>query len=384
MTLTRPQDHDLLLGPLYDAVTAPDGFQAFIEQLQAVFQLKAVGMFTRNVQTHEIKGLWLRGISPEWQTSYALDYGREDVLVRHIMHSPIAHFYASNLDVPNIDSYVNTRFFREWVLPQGVAYGAGAVVLHEGDWQTQLLFQRGTCHPPFEREEMRQLNLLVPHLQRAIQMRQRFTDLQVEQTFLVGRLDLLPMPILLFDEYGLVAHYNRSAAALLALRGGLQLNHGHLQTDDDDSTRQLGLEVSNAIRASRGEGGDFNSVVLVQRSQRLPLMLMVTPLQLAQAPQSHGGALLFAFDPETTPKVTVDTVRRMFTLSEAEAELAVALCCGKSLEDTAKARGTSINTVKSQLKSTFVKTGTKRQSELVSLLLTSPAYFLTERQPVSP
>ncbi|WP_309684620.1 helix-turn-helix transcriptional regulator [Polaromonas sp.] len=381
MTLTRPLDYDQLLGPLYDAVTAADGFQSFIDRLRIVFQLKAAGLMTRSTQTQEIKGLWMGGISHDWQQSYVLDYGREDMLVQHIMSAPIAHFYASNLDVPHPEHFAQTRFFREWVVPQGVAYGAGAVVLQEGDWQTQLLLQRATAHPPFVREELDQLNLLVPHLQRAIQMRQRFAGLQVEQNFLVGRLDVLPMPILLFDEYGLVAHYNRSAAAMLAQRGGLQLHHGHLQTPDDDTTRQLNLEVANAIRASRGDGGDLNSVVLIPRPERLPLMLMVAPLQLAHAPQSHGGALLFAFDPETTPRVTADTVRRMFTLSEAEAELAVALCCGKSLEDAARARGTSINTIKSQLKSTFVKTGTKRQSELVSLLLTSPAYFLTSKQP---
>jgi DNA-binding CsgD family transcriptional regulator len=109
-------------------------------------------------------------------------------------------------------------------------------------------------------------------------------------------------------------------------------------------------------------------------------MLMIAPLQLAGPAPTHGAALLFAFDPEATPSVTVDLVRRLFALSEAEAELSVALCCGKTLDDVATQRGTSINTIKSQLKSIFLKTGTKRQSELVSLLLASPAYFLAQKQ----
>lgn len=380
MTLTRQSHHDHLLGHLYDAVMAPKGFQAFIEKLTEVFQLKAVVMITRHLATQEVNYSWLCGMTQAWLESYSLDYASEDMLAQHIASSPIAHFYASNLDVPHPERFAQTRFYNEWVVPQGMAYAAGAIVLQEGPWLTQLFVQRAPFHAPFAREELDQFNQLVPHLQRTIQMRQRFAELQLGQNFLAGGLDVLAMPTLLFDEYGLVAHYNRSAAALLNVPGGMRLEQGHLQTHDRTTTLQLNLEITKAIRASRGDGSELNSVVLLPRADRLPLMLMIAPLQLADAPRTHGGALLFAFDPEATPSVTVDMVRRLFVLSEAEAELSVALCCGKTLDDAARERGTSINTIKSQLKSAFIKTGTKRQSELVSLLLASPAYFLAQKQ----
>lgn len=72
-------------------------------------------------------------------------------------------------------------------------------------------------------------------------------------------------------------------------------------------------------------------------------------------------------------------VQSVFNLTDAEADLAIVLCAGKTLDDIAVDRGTSINTVKSQMKSIYYKTGTNRQTELVSTLLTSSAYFLTER-----
>lgn len=378
-TATRSPD-DELLGHLYDAVMAPDGFQKFIESLCGGFRLKAVTMIIRHVATQEIKGLWLTGISRESLESYALDYAREDMLALHIMRSPMAHFYASNLDLPNPEGVVQTRFYNEWIVPQGVAYAAGAVVLQEGDWLTQLFLQRAPSEAEFSREEMERLNRLMPHLQRTLQMRERFAELQLGQNFLAGGLDVLAMPTLLFDEYGRVAHCNRSAEALLREGGSMWLDKGHLQTSDRITTGKLNLEIGNAICASRGDGSDLNSVVLLQRDGKLPLMLMISPLRLANPTRTHGAALLFAFDPEATPSVTGELVRRLFALSEAEAELAVALCCGKTLDDVAEQRGTSINTIKSQLKSVFLKTGTKRQSELVSLLLASPAYFLAQNQ----
>jgi len=56
MTLTRQSHNDQLLGHLYDAVMAPKGFQAFIEKLVEVFQLKGVAMITRHAETQEVKG----------------------------------------------------------------------------------------------------------------------------------------------------------------------------------------------------------------------------------------------------------------------------------------------------------------------------------------
>ncbi|MDE2422035.1 MAG: helix-turn-helix transcriptional regulator [Gammaproteobacteria bacterium] len=373
----KPSLNDLL-SCLYDAVMAPSGYQTFIEMLKDFFDLKATILIIRNVETQEVKGLWMYGMEKKWHESYALEYAPEDMLAHHIQSSPIAHFYASNLDVPDKDKFAETRFYNEWVVPQGMAYATGAIVLQEGAWVTELYLQRGPQHQPFNRDEIDQYNLLIPHLQRAMQMRQRFADLQIGQSFLASSLDVLAMPTFLFNEMGQMAHCNQSAVHLLKESYNLKLNNHYLQTNHDATTRKLSVELSKAVRASRGDESDLNSVILLPRAQQLPLMLMITPLQLKGPVQ--GAALLFAFDPETTPTITRSLIRRLFGLSEAEAVLSVALCSGKTLDDVALERGTTMNTVKSQLRSIFVKTGTKRQSELVSLLLASPAYFLTQKQ----
>lgn len=369
-----------LVGSMYDAVLAPAGFQHFIETLRVRFQLKAVTMVIRHVATQEIKGLWICGLEKKWLDSYALEYASEDLLALHLMSAPIALFYASNLDVPQPDHFIDTRFYREWVAPQGVACAAGGIILREGDWLTQVIVQRGVAQPPFTRGDLDGLNELVPHLQRAIQMRQRFAELQLGQSFMAGSLDVLAMPTVLFDEYGRVAHTNRSATLALQSRTDLWVEDGHLFTRDSATTRSLNLELAKAVQASRGGQGELDGVVLLQRRGRMPLMLMVTPLRLAGAAGPQGAALLFVFDPEKTLQITADTVKRLFGLSRAEAELAVALSCGKTLDDAAAERGISVHTTRSQLKTIFNKTGTKRQADLVSLLLSSPAYFLAKDQ----
>lgn len=359
---------------------APAGFQEFVEALCHAFRLMSVRFCIRHTETQEMKGLWLRGLEKKWMDSYALKYASEDILAHHIAASPIAHFYASNLDIPHPEHFPENRFYCEWVVPQGIAYATGGTVLREGVWDTQIFMLRGPQHPPFSREELEQFNSLMPHLQRAVQMRQRFAELQLGRNFLAGSLDVLAMPTFLFDEYSRVAHMNRSADALLKTHGSLRIEDDHLLTSDAAATRKLNLELTNAIHASHGDGLELNGVVLLPRLGRMPLMLMIAPICLAGGASVRGAALLFAFDPESTPKITVGLVRRLFALSEAEAELAVALCSGKTLEDAASERGISIHTTRSQLKSIFNKTGTKRQPDLVSLLLASPAYFMAQNR----
>lgn len=375
MNILSTIDLQALLGCLYDAVTAPTGFQDFIETLCHAFQSKSVTMMTRNEITHDINGLWVYGTSLD---SYVREYSSEDMLAQHIMTEPIALFYASNLDVPNPENFPSTRFYQEWLVPQGIAYATGATVLREGNWLTQLYLQRSPDHAPFTRDDIDRLNELVPHLQRAIQMRQRFTELQLEQNVLVSSLDVWAMPTVLFDEHCRVVHANRSSELLLKNSRDCWIDGGHIFARDLQARRSLNLELTKTIRASHGETIDPGDVVLLHRSARLPLILMFTPLRLSGNTMSQGAALMFIFDPEKRPAITVDLVKRLFGLSKSEAELAVALCCGKTLADAASERDASIHTIRSQLKSIFGKTGTNRQAHLVSLLLSSPAFFIAE------
>jgi DNA-binding CsgD family transcriptional regulator len=57
-----------------------------------------------------------------------------------------------------------------------------------------------------------------------------------------------------------------------------------------------------------------------------------------------------------------------FGLSRAETRVATEVTDGKSTEDVALTLGISRETVRTQLKAVFSKTGARRQSELVALL----------------
>jgi DNA-binding CsgD family transcriptional regulator len=82
------------------------------------------------------------------------------------------------------------------------------------------------------------------------------------------------------------------------------------------------------------------------------------------------AALVTLIDP-TRAETAVDIamLRQAFLLSAAEARLTGHLVAGLTPKGAALASGVTISTIRTQMRSTFAKTGVSRQSELVKLAL---------------
>jgi DNA-binding CsgD family transcriptional regulator len=81
---------------------------------------------------------------------------------------------------------------------------------------------------------------------------------------------------------------------------------------------------------------------------------------------------VFIGNPDRAAGFPDNIPQRAYGLTPAEARLALALFEGRSLGEFAEGNRVSRETVRSQMKSIFLKTGTRRQAELVSLLAGFP------------
>ena len=89
------------------------------------------------------------------------------------------------------------------------------------------------------------------------------------------------------------------------------------------------------------------------------------PFGLAAA---HVAAAILISDPEADSGALRDILRRLYQLSEREAELAVRIAEGERLEQAARNLGVTYQTARSYLKSIFMKLGVDRQAEPASLV----------------
>jgi len=80
-------------------------------------------------------------------------------------------------------------------------------------------------------------------------------------------------------------------------------------------------------------------------------------------------ALVLIIDPEDEPEPAAALLRRLYHLTEAEAEVALHVMHGADLKQISEELSISLTTVRTHLQHVFDKTDTHRQAELVRLLL---------------
>jgi DNA-binding CsgD family transcriptional regulator len=89
----------------------------------------------------------------------------------------------------------------------------------------------------------------------------------------------------------------------------------------------------------------------------------------ADEPLRQPMALVLIIDPDDEPEPTVALLRRLYRLTEAEAEVAIHVMRGADLKQISEELSISYTTVCTHLQHVFDKTDTHRQAELVRLLL---------------
>jgi len=119
------------------------------------------------------------------------------------------------------------------------------------------------------------------------------------------------------------------------------------------------------------------SVLKVHRpSGSRPFEVLVSPLPSHSSLRKGGAAAaVLITDPEEGVALDSRALRELFGLTPAEIRLCIALVKGKSVEEYAHEAAISSNTARTHVKRIYSKTGVRRQSELVRLLLRVPRAF---------
>jgi DNA-binding CsgD family transcriptional regulator len=188
---------------------------------------------------------------------------------------------------------------------------------------------------------------------------------------LVEALDMLDYALLIVDHEARIGFKNRAAARVL------EESHALEETDAGALAvrpRALSLQVHKAIENAGMESRVGGMRIPRTNGSQRPLGLIFTPMLFAQG---EGGAprrvAIWIVDTESPAGANERLLATLFGLSPAEARLALWLVAGHTPEECARRAGVGVATVRSQLHNIYVKTGTRRQAELVALLCKLPA-----------
>lgn len=184
-------------------------------------------------------------------------------------------------------------------------------------------------------------------------------------------LDRLSFALFALDADARVLSANVAAQRVLAARDALDLVQGTLRALRVRDELRLRALLDAAI--ARGEALPLaqSSLALERASGAAPYLLQAVA---AAAPAGAADAALprvwlLVADPLQAPRPTVATLMQAWSLTQAEAELALALADGQTVTEHAHRRGISVGTARRHLERTLRKMRVGRQAELVRLTL---------------
>jgi DNA-binding CsgD family transcriptional regulator len=223
----------------------------------------------------------------------------------------------------------------------------------------------------FGETEVRFLSWLVPHLRRALRLHDCLQTAAQERSALTGGLDAVPCAVVIVDEYTRVALTNREGATLQIDRDGVGIRSGLLVAGSADANRRLAELVATAAGERRIDLRAGGTMVLRRPRSPQPLHLLVAPVRGTDrfnVVHRHAAAIVFISDPFRNPLPSEWLLQQYYGFTPAEAEIAARIGAGRSLEEIANERGTTIGTIRWYNKQVLAKTGCSNRAQLVRQL----------------
>jgi DNA-binding CsgD family transcriptional regulator len=362
---------DKLIARLYDAALDGGQIAPAFDDVARAFDATTSLLLAHEVRSGATTVLSSRGFSAAHLAQYRVHYWQRDLWADSVRSQPVNTAVLCSDLVPE-KTFANSEIWTDYgrKIGAGIFRAVGASVTLDGGRLALIGLHRPKDAPDFARTDRELLNRLLPHLQRALQIRVQLNASLQRETLAYEALEVLTVPFVVARANATVVYANAAARMLAAQNDGLDLGSARsgIGTVRYDELRALHTLIAKTAQTTAARGLSAGGALNLSRpSKRDAYRVLVSPLTSRLA----GGealALLVIVDPEHTPTAPAAILAQLFGLTAAETRLALALASELTLVQAAEQFGVSFQTVRAQLRAIFAKTQTSRQAELMRLL----------------
>jgi DNA-binding CsgD family transcriptional regulator len=356
-----------VIGDIYDAAIDPTLWRQVLGRICAFVGGSSAVLFWHDAATERSEVLHLFNENLTYTRLYFEKY-----LPMNPMF-PAATFVDAGVVVADEDimpaaELVKTRFYKEWVRPQGIL-GSLAVNLEKGVTRTSLINIRTTV--PTNQQMRYRLGILVPHLQRATAISRLFDQSKATELALTDTLDHVEAAVFLVDANAGITFANNTAKKMLGEATLVRKEGNALRAVAPDADRILLSIFASAEKGDASVGVRGVAVPLTDASDKrwFAHVLPLTSGRRRQAGDNYA-AVAAVFIRKTAPNALspLEGIAKLYKLTASEVRVFDAVLKVSGVRAIAELLGLSQATVKTHLQNLFRKTKTKRQSELIKLV----------------
>ena len=368
-----------LIGQIYDTIVDPGIWPSVLRSIEAYVDAARSILILEDAIDTVKSAFYVSFDDPDWCLSYLETY----LLLNPMRLAMVGQVGAGDIlltsDVMTVQEYSCSRFSREFLAPRQMIDVAVTMLEATATTVTVMSFIRST-EQGFADDAVRQkLELLVPHVRRAVTIGRLFENHKLQVSTLADTLDKLDGAVILLDRQATILHSNRSARRLLSSQAqAISIVDGRLCPVSPQTRAQLDDLLERASNGDVALGRDGVSISL-GHGAALPLIGSV--ISLVDGSRREFGAAYRAVAALCIREVRFDMpntatlLGSLYQLTRREIAVLAFIVESGGVPQTADIMGLTGETVRTHLKAIYRKTGTSRQADLVKLMASTASPF---------
>jgi DNA-binding CsgD family transcriptional regulator len=361
-----------LVESVYDASIDGSRWPNFLTQLAQLLGGTLPTLFLHDPRTHAGSLAISVGFDEAMVRAYKERLAERNIWLRSGAHLLTTRKVRTSHMMCSRKTLLGSEWYADYCLPLGISQAIGATIHKGSEVSSNIAIMGPAGRPDFDRDDMALLEALMPHMQRALKIHMHVATSDLRQREFAEAMEPLAVGVILVSKDARVIFANGSAQRLLKHRDGLMTDRNGLRAVQSREAAALRALISCTVAScGPGQSQSGGGINVTRANGRRALQVMVSPIRPQQS--LHLGeravAAIYVTDPDQVSEKPEVVLVRLYGLTPSEAKVAALIVRGMSARQAAEGLAISYNTVKSHLKRVFAKTGTKRQGDLIRLIV---------------
>lgn len=254
----------------------------------------------------------------------------------------------------------------------GFVRKAGSKLNDNKCWTDNIAFQFAADLKTIPGNSLEKIRHLLPHAAKSIEMWRTFSILKGQYQAVLAALDHVKVGLCIAEPGGSIIVANEEARRILDIDNGIKLGADkliHCRKPEQELSIQNAM--ASACATSAGQNSLAESFEIIGSKQKRQISVEISPLRDAagEIANHFNGALITLIDLSAELDIDINKIAAACKLSPSEREVCKMIIQGATVSEIAETRSVSEDTVKSQLKSSYRKTGCRSRVQLTRMAL---------------
>lgn len=364
-----------VIGAIYDCALEPERWPDALKRVCDLCDLPFAFVLAHDVQRNQPGRVFHHGGRPEWLMQYCGQYSRVNPLFAASWLRPLGEVYTPE-HLFTHEEWFESRFYNEFMKGCGIVDFIGLMGLRSGGRAVWLTAAKAGGVSRFSDAEAEPFRLFSPHVCRTIKISHALDLRALRSESLEAALDALSTGVFLLDGGKNVVHANRLGESQARAGAALRVVQNRLLPTDASAGLSFACALSDEIDNESKETSNVHSIAMPSGEGK---GLIATVLPVADGQRSNllspwsARWAVFTQEPGITPQIPGEAFARLYGLTGGELRTILAIAPGLGVREAADLLGLTEGTVRTHLHHVFEKTGTKRQAELIKLMISAGA-----------